>query len=208
MLQRVRHRPRKARVREVRRGRRARIHVRARHRRPLDVAVGVVPVRRRQSQVGGALGTPALSAAFPTPRRHNRVDVPIWSTASRECPYPRPYGRARTTRSGTCRVAGRIGHPQNSLRDPPYAAHLRMRKDFLLRDIVAYRITQLPQFRELRVNSAAELGLTRIQHIFQCGVVEHPQYGLDKGRDLISSTVQPELPLACLIAKFEQAQHD
>ena len=79
MLQRVRHRPRKARVREVRRGRRARIHVRARHRRPLDVAVGIVPVRRRQSQVGGALGTPALSAAFPTPRRHNRVDVPIWS---------------------------------------------------------------------------------------------------------------------------------
>ena len=37
-----------------------------------------VAVRRRRSQVGGAFGTPALSAAFPPPRRHNRVDVPIW----------------------------------------------------------------------------------------------------------------------------------
>ena len=56
---------------------------------------------RRRSRRGGvvnlrsgAFGTPALSTAFPTPRRHNRVDVPIRSSLDDSRPSA-PYSRIR-----------------------------------------------------------------------------------------------------------------
>ena len=60
------------RARERLRARRRRANRRGHRRRPRR---GVVVNLR-----SGAFGTPALSTAFPTPWRHNRVDVPIRST--------------------------------------------------------------------------------------------------------------------------------